>query len=68
MTTPLASVLLCSFAVMVLFVAAFERDGSLALLYPVYAGTFIGAAPISAFAFGTPREPVDFGGMYSMGR
>ena len=44
----------CYTAVMVLFVAAFKRGGAPAVLYPVYASTFIFAALISYFAFGTP--------------
>lgn len=45
------------------------------MLYPIYASTFISAALISAFAFGTPIKPVNIagmvllvGGMYCMGR
>jgi multidrug transporter EmrE-like cation transporter len=65
----------CYCAVMVLFVAAFKRGGSLAVLYPVYASTFIWAALISALAFGTPVKLINIagmgllvGGMYCMGR
>ena len=65
----------CYTAVMVLFVAAFKRGGSLAVLYPVYASTFIFAAVISYFAFGTPIKAINMvgmgllvGGMYCMGR
>ena len=65
----------CYGAVMVLFIAAFKRGGSLAVLYPLYASTFIWAALISMFAFGTPIKPVNIGGMmlliggmYCMGR
>jgi multidrug transporter EmrE-like cation transporter len=65
----------CYGAVMVLFVAAFKRGGSLAVLYPIYASTFIWAALISAVAFGTPIKPINAGGMvlliagmYCMGR
>jgi multidrug transporter EmrE-like cation transporter len=65
----------CYGAVMVLFVAAFKRGGSLAVLYPIYASTFIWAALISAVAFGTPIKPINvggmtllIGGMYCMGR
>ena len=65
----------CYCAVMVLFVAAFKRGGSLAVLYPVYASTFIWAALISAVAFGTPLKPLNIvgmglliAGMYCMGR
>ena len=65
----------CYGAVMVLFVAAFKRGGSLAVLYPIYASTFIFAALISAVAFGTPIKPINIAGMlllvcgmYCMGR
>lgn len=65
----------CYCAVMVLFVAAFKRGGSLAVLYPIYATTFIWAALISALAFGTPVKLINIagmgllvGGMYCMGR
>jgi multidrug transporter EmrE-like cation transporter len=65
----------CYGAVMVLFVAAFKRGGSLAVLYPVYASTFVWAASISAAAFGTPLKPINIAGMgllvagmYCMGR
>jgi multidrug transporter EmrE-like cation transporter len=67
--------IVCYGAVMVLFVAAFKRGGSLAVLYPVYASTFIFAALISALAFGTPIKAINIagmallvGGMYCMGR
>ena len=62
-------------AVMVLFVAAFRKGGSLTVLYPVYATTFIWAACIAYFAYGTPIKPVNavgmgtlVVGMYLMGR
>ena len=65
----------CYTAVMVLFVAAFKRGGSLAVLYPVYASTFIFAAVIGYFAFGTPIKAINMlgmamlvGGMFCMGR
>ena len=65
----------CYIAVMVLFVAAFKKGGSLTVLYPVYATTFIWAALIAVFAYGTPIKPVNIGGMafivvgmYLMGR
>ncbi len=65
----------CYIAVMVLFVAAFKKGGSLTVLYPVYATTFIWAAVIAVFAYGTPIKPVNVGGMacivvgmYLMGR
>jgi len=60
---------------MVLFVAAFKRGGALSVLYPVYATTFIFAALIAWWAFGTPiKAPNLLGmalliaGMYFMGR
>lgn len=65
----------CYIGVMVLFVAAFKRGGSLTVLYPVYASSFIWAAVIARFAYQTPIQPVNIGGMllliagmYLMGR
>jgi drug/metabolite transporter (DMT)-like permease len=65
----------CYVAVMVLFVAAFKRGGALTVLYPIYATTFIWAAIISWFVYGTPIRLVNIGGMvfliagmYLMGR
>lgn len=65
----------CYTAVMVLFVAAFKRGGALSVLYPIYASTFVFAAILGYFAFGTPIKPVNvlgmallIGGMYCMGR
>jgi multidrug transporter EmrE-like cation transporter len=67
--------IVCYVAVMVLFVAAFKRGGSLTVLYPVYATTFIWAAIIALIAYGTPIRLVNvagmiliIGGMYLMGR
>ncbi len=66
---------LCYVAVMVLFVAAFKRGGALTVLYPIYATTFIWAALIALFVYGTPIRPANIGGMvlliagmYFMGR
>ncbi|MFT6245941.1 MAG: multidrug transporter EmrE-like cation transporter [Salibacteraceae bacterium] len=53
----------CYIAVMILFVAAFKKGGSLSVLYPVYASTFIWGALIAMIAFGTPIKPVNIGGM-----
>ena len=53
----------CYIAVMVLFVAAFKRGGSLAVLYPIYASTFIWAAIIGSVAYGTPIRLVHIAGM-----
>ena len=65
----------CYIAVMVLFVAAFRKGGALTVLYPIYATTFIWAAVIALYAYGTPIKPVNvFGmtlliaGMYLMGK
>lgn len=53
----------CYVGVMVLFVAAFRRGGSMAVLYPLYASTFVWGAVIALLAFGTPIEPVHGLGM-----
>lgn len=65
----------CYVAVMVLFVAAFRKGGSLTVLYPVYASTFIWAALLALVVYGTPIRPVNVagmalivGGMYLMGK
>ena len=65
---------ICYVAVMVLFVAAFKRGGSMTVLYPIYASTFFFAAVIAWLAYGTPIRPVNLvgmillvGGMYLMG-
>lgn len=65
----------CYVGVMVLFVAAFKRGGSLAVLYPIYASTFIWAALLGLWAYGTPIRPANVagmvllvGGMWLMGR
>jgi len=65
----------CYILVMVLFVAAFKKGGSLSVLYPIYATTFIWAAILAWIVFGTPIKPVNLlgmlllvGGMYFMGR
>lgn len=59
----LAGGVICYVAVMVLFVAAFKKGGSLTVLYPIYATTFIWAALLALFAYGTPIKPVNIGGM-----
>lgn len=65
----------CYIAVMVLFVAAFKRGGSLTVLYPIYASTFVFAALIAWAAYGITIKPANVcgmallvGGMYLMGR
>lgn len=64
----------CYIAVMVLFVAAFRRGGSLSVLYPIYATTFIWAALIGWWVYSEPIRPVNLmgmalliGGMFLMG-
>ena len=64
----------CYIAVMILFVAAFKQGGSLAVLYPIYASTFIWAALIARVAYGVPILPIHIlgwilliGGMCLMG-
>jgi len=54
---------ICYIGVMVLFVAAFKKGGSLTVLYPVYASTFIWAALIALLAYDTPIRPVNVAGM-----
>ena len=65
----------CYVAVMALFVAAFKRGGALTALYPIYATTFIWAALIALWIYGTPIKPLNIlgfallvAGMYFMGR
>lgn len=54
---------ICYTAVMVLFVAAFKRGGSLSVLYPLYATTFIWAALIGLVAYGDLIKPINVAGM-----
>jgi multidrug transporter EmrE-like cation transporter len=54
---------LCYIAVMILFIAAFKRGGSLSVLYPLYASTFIWAALIGLWAYGVPIRPINVAGM-----
>lgn len=65
----------CYIAVMVLFVAAFKQGGSLTVLYPIYASTFIWAAVIAWRVYGTPITMVNvlgmlllIAGMYLLGK
>ena len=53
----------CYIAVMVLFLSAFKRGGSLSVLYPIYATTFIWAAFISRAVYTTPIKPIHIAGM-----
>lgn len=54
---------ICYVGVMVLFVAAFKRGGSLSVLYPIYASTFVWASLLGLWAYGTPIRPVNVAGM-----
>jgi multidrug transporter EmrE-like cation transporter len=54
----------CYIGVMVLFVAAFKRGGSMSVLYPVYASTFIWGALIAWIAFSEPIRAVNVVGMF----
>lgn len=54
---------ICYIAVMVLFVAAFKKGGSLTVLYPIYATTFIWAALLSLLVYETPIKAVNVAGM-----
>jgi uncharacterized membrane protein len=49
--------------VMVFFTYAFRLGGTVRVLYPVYATTFIWAAVFAWLRHGTPIEPVHMGGM-----
>ena len=53
----------CYIAVMVLFVAAFRKGGALTVLYPIYATTFIWAAVIALYAYGSPIKTINIAGM-----
>ncbi len=53
----------CYVAVMVLFMAAFKRGGSLMVLYPLYASTFIWAAVIGYLIEGTALKGAQLAGI-----
>ncbi len=53
----------CYVAVMTLFVAAFRKGGSLTVLYPIYASTFIWAALLALVFQAVPIRPVNVAGM-----
>ena len=50
-------------AVMVFFTYAFRIGGSVKVLFPIYATTFIWAAVIAFFHHGSPIEPIHMAGM-----
>jgi uncharacterized membrane protein len=49
--------------VMVFFTYAFRLGGTVRVLYPIYATTFVWAALIAWLRHGTPVEPIHAGGM-----
>ena len=49
--------------VMVLFTYAFKIGGTVRVLYPLYATTFIWAAVIAWVSYGQPIRPIHGGGM-----
>jgi uncharacterized membrane protein len=53
----------CYVAVMTLFVAAFRKGGSLTVLYPIYASTFIWAAFMAFLFQAIPIRPVNVAGI-----
>lgn len=59
----LAAGVVCYIAVMALFVAAFKQGGSLLVLYPIYASTFIWAALIAWRFEGETITPLNVLGM-----
>jgi len=50
-------------AVMVLFTYAFKIGGTVRMLYPIYASTFIWAAIIAWLRYNQTIEPIHIGGM-----
>lgn len=66
--------LACYIAVMYLFTSAFRAGGTVTVLYPLYASTFIWAAVMGQIIYGQPIRPVHvlgmvllIAGMYCMG-
>ncbi len=55
--------MICYVAVMFLFTLAFRKGGTVTVLYPVYASTFIWAAGIGLLVYGQPIRPVHVLGM-----
>ena len=53
----------CYVTIMVLFSYAFRKGGTVTVLYPVYATTFIWAALIGYYRYGQPIRPVHLLGM-----
>jgi multidrug transporter EmrE-like cation transporter len=63
LNVPLMAGVVCYLVVMVLFVAAFKAGGSMSVLYPIYASTFIWGAIIARVAFQEPILAVNISGM-----
>lgn len=62
--TPWALIgLSCYIAVMMLFSLAFQRGGTVQVLYPIYATTFIWAAAMAWAIYGQPIRPIHVAGM-----
>ena len=64
----------CYVAVMFLFTQAFRAGGTVTVLYPIYASTFVWAAVLGLVFYGQPIRPIHilgmvflFAGMYFMG-
>ena len=55
--------LACYVAVMLLFSLAFRRGGTVTVLYPLYASTFIWAAVMAWAIYGQPIRPIHLAGM-----
>ncbi len=53
----------CYVTVMMLFSYAFRRGGTVTVLYPIYASTFIWAAVIGLLLYGQPIRPIHMMGM-----
>ena len=66
--------MLCYVTVMLLFTHAFRKGGTVTVLYPIYASTFIWAAVMALLLYGDPIKPIHVlgmvllvGGMFLMG-
>lgn len=55
--------MVCYLVVMMLFSHAFRRGGTVAVLYPIYASTFIWAAVMAWLLYGQPIRPIHLLGM-----
>jgi multidrug transporter EmrE-like cation transporter len=55
--------MICYIVVMILFTYAFRKGGTVVVLYPIYATTFIWAAVIAQVVYGTPIRPIHVLGM-----